>query len=107
MLRPGGSLIVIDNDWRHGEFAQLLADSAWAQAQGTADTTDTWWRQRGARRTEVMSAWCCRDPAELDAILRIEFPAPIVDHWIANHPGRRDLTYGYVLFTVTKLPAVS
>ncbi|HEX3650416.1 MAG TPA: class I SAM-dependent methyltransferase [Pseudonocardiaceae bacterium] len=99
MLRPAGSLVVIDNDWRHGEFAALLTGSAWAAPQGTADTTDAWWQAAGARRTEVLSAWECRDPAELESILRIEFPPDIVDAWLADHPGRRGLTYGYTLFT--------
>ncbi|HEX3649093.1 MAG TPA: GNAT family N-acetyltransferase [Pseudonocardiaceae bacterium] len=98
VLRPGGALVVIDNDWRHGEFADLLRDSAWAQAQGTAGTTDAWWRERAAERTEVMSAWACQDAAELERILRIEFPAGVVDHWLARHPGRAGLSYGYVLF---------
>jgi SAM-dependent methyltransferase len=99
VLRPGGTLVVIDNDWRHGEFAELLTGSAWAAPQGTADTTDAWWRAAGARRTEVESAWRCRDPAELESVLRIEFPPDVVDAWLADHPGRRELTYGYVLFS--------
>ncbi|QQQ80460.1 class I SAM-dependent methyltransferase [Saccharothrix sp. 6-C] len=101
VLRPGGALVVIDNDWRHGEFADLLAASPWASAQGTAETTDAWWRARGASRTEVMSAWRCRDAAELEAVLRIEFPGDVVDAWVRANPGRRELTYGYVLFTTT------
>jgi SAM-dependent methyltransferase len=100
VLRPGGTLVVIDNDWRHGEFAELLCRSSWAAAQGAAGTTDAWWRERGARRTEVMSAWRCADPAQLEAVLRIEFPGDLVDAWVAAHPGRAELTYGYVLFAV-------
>lgn len=100
VLRPGGALVVIDNDWRHGEFAGLLARSAWAVPQGAADSTDAWWRAAGARRTEVPSAWECRDPTELAAVLRMEFPPDVVDAWLADHPGRRGITYGYVLFTV-------
>jgi SAM-dependent methyltransferase len=101
VLRPGGALVVIDNDWRHGEFADLLAASPWASAQGAAETTDAWWRERGATRTEVMSSWRCRDAAELEAVLRIEFPGDVVDAWVHANPGRRELSYGYVLFTVT------
>ncbi|WP_238413164.1 class I SAM-dependent methyltransferase [Saccharothrix deserti] len=101
VLKPGGRLVVIDNDLRHGEFADLLAASPWASAQGAADTTDAWWREREAERTEVMSAWRCRDAAELEAVLRIEFPGDVVDGWVRANPGRRELSYGYVLFTVT------
>jgi SAM-dependent methyltransferase len=102
VLRPGGHLVVIDNDWRHGEFADLLGASDWARAQGTAATTDAWWHAAGARRTEVMSAWRCRDTAELEAVLRIEFPGDVVDGWCADHPERTGLTYGHVLFDITR-----
>ncbi|WP_053718723.1 class I SAM-dependent methyltransferase [Saccharothrix sp. NRRL B-16348] len=101
VLRPGGTLVVIDNDGRRGEFADLLTASPWASAQWTADTTDAWWRERGAERTEVMASWRCRDAAELEAVLRIEFPGDVVDGWVRANPGRRELSYGYVLFTVT------
>lgn len=74
VLKPGGHLVVIDNDWRHGEFGALLSHSTWATAQGTADTTDEWWHHHGARRTEVMSSWRCRDAAELESVPRIESP---------------------------------
>lgn len=101
VLRPGGSLVVIDNDRRAGEFAELLRRSPWADYQGDADTTDRWWQERGARRTAVMSGWTARDAEELTALLRMEFPADIASGWLADHPGRRSISYGYVLFTVT------
>ncbi|GAA3458230.1 hypothetical protein ACFFSW_03245 [Saccharothrix longispora] len=101
VLRPGGRLVVVDNDWREGEFAGLLGASPWSSARGAAETTDAWWQVRGAERTAVMSSWRCRDAAELEAVLRTEFPADVVDAWVAANPGRRGLGYGYVLFTVT------
>jgi SAM-dependent methyltransferase len=100
VLRPGGALVVIDNDWRHGEFAELLQASSWAQAQGNAATTDDWWQRFAAHRVEVMSGWRCADPAELASVLRIEFPGHLVDAWSRDHPGRAELSYGYVLFVV-------
>lgn len=102
VLRPGGALVVIDNDWRHGEFAALLRASYWARTQGSAQPTDDWWAAAGADRTEVMSGWRCAAAAELESVLRIEFPPALVDDWIADHPGRAELTYGYVLFTTGK-----
>jgi SAM-dependent methyltransferase len=98
VLRPGGVLVVIDNDWGAGEFAELLRASAWARAQGGAETTGTWWRDRGARRVDVLSGWSCRDPAELETVLRTEFPGELIDSWVREHPGRAELSYGYSLF---------
>ena len=107
VLRPGGALVVIDNDWRHGEFADLLGASPWAEPQGTAATTDAWWLDRSAGRVEVMSSWRCRDAEELDAVLRIEFPAGLVDAWQAENPGRAEISCGYVLFCVTAQPTTA
>lgn len=102
VLRPGGSLVVIDNDLANGEFAALLRSSPWAAPQGTAEVTNRWWAERDATRTEVMSAWQCETPAELEAILRLEFPADLIDSWVKAHPGRTSISYGYVLFSVIK-----
>ncbi|HEX9066187.1 MAG TPA: class I SAM-dependent methyltransferase [Streptosporangiaceae bacterium] len=99
VLRPGGALVVVDNDHRHGEFAGLLRQAAPA-AQGTADVTDAWWARRGAERTEVVSQWRFGSRADLKAVLRLEFPAPVADAWLAARPRALGLSYGYVLFTV-------
>lgn len=101
VLRPGGSLVVVDNDLRHGEFATLLVRSPWAAAQGTPDTTDAWWRERGAVRTEVASSWRFDRREDLEAVLRLELPPEIAYGWLAEHPDRLGLSYGYALFSVT------
>jgi hypothetical protein len=38
--------------------------------------------------------------SEFEQVLRLEFPAEIADAWLADHPGRLGLSYGYVLFCV-------
>lgn len=100
VLRPGGALVVVDNDLRHGEFAELVTRSVWAAPQGRADTTDAWWAARGAERVEVMSEWRLDTHADLERVLRLEFPAEIADGWLEAHPDRLGLSYGYVLFCV-------
>jgi SAM-dependent methyltransferase len=104
VLKPGGALVVVDNDHRAGEFAELL-QAALLQvtseaAQGRADVTDTWWAERGASRTEVMSRWQFRSREDFEAVLRLEFPGGVADRWLADHPGVTGLSYGYVLFTI-------
>jgi ubiquinone/menaquinone biosynthesis C-methylase UbiE len=101
VLKPGGALVVVDNDQRHGEFAELLGSAA-NRAQGQADATDAWWAERGARRVEVMSRWQFDSRADLAAVLRLEFPAQVADAWLARHPGSFGLTYGYALFAISK-----
>jgi SAM-dependent methyltransferase len=100
VLRPGGRLVVVDNDTRHGEFAQLLVRSPGAAPQGRSETTDAWWAERGALRREVMSEWRFARRADLDAVLHLEFPAEVAGPWLDAHPAAIGLSYGYVLFAV-------
>jgi SAM-dependent methyltransferase len=101
VLTPGGTLVVVDNDQRAGEFAGLLRAAA-NSALGRADVTDAWWAARGAVRTAVMSRWEFGSRSDFEAVLRLEFPAEVAGSWLAGHPGAVGLSYGYVLFAVTK-----
>ncbi len=99
-LRPGGALVVVDNDYQWGEFATLLAASSSAGARKKADATDAWWRERGAIRREVHSGWAFDSRADLDAVLHIEFPAHVAQAWLARHPAATGISYGYVLYAI-------
>jgi Methyltransferase domain len=102
VLRPGGSLIVVDNDYRWGDFAGLLAAAAAVPPPQTARAIDAWWRERGATRHEVRSQWRFASRADLAAVLNIEVPATVARAWLARHPAVTSLSYGHVLFAVTR-----
>lgn len=102
VLRPGGHLVVVDNDYRWGEFAGLLAASATRSPSRTAAEVDTWWRARTARRYEVRTQLRFASRAELSAVLRIEFPAAVAEDWLRRNPVALGLTYGFVLFAVAR-----
>lgn len=97
VLRPGGSLLVIDNDHDAGEFADLLRASPWAAGQGSGDFIARWWAERGAVSEAVMSSWRFDARAEFEAVLRLEFPAEVAGAWLTAHTGRLGLSYGYVV----------
>lgn len=103
VLKPGGTLVVIDNDQVNGEFAELLRASVPAQhSQGTGDYIRNWWAGQGATTREVMSSWSFETTADRDAVLRLEFPAEVADAHIASLPGRTGLDYGYLLHSLSK-----
>jgi SAM-dependent methyltransferase len=101
VLRPGGQLVVVDNDYRWGEFAGLLAASAAIPPAETAASVDAWWRERGAHRHEVRSELRFVSHADLAAVLHIELPEAVAASWLRKHPAATSLSYGYVLFAVT------
>ena len=100
VLRPGGCLVAVDNDYRWGEFARLLAAAAVQPPLRTVATVDAWWRDRGAARHEVRSELRFASHADLAAVLHIEFPAEVATAWLRRHPAATGLSYGYVLFSV-------
>jgi SAM-dependent methyltransferase len=101
VLRPGGRLVVVDNDYRWGEFSRLLAAAASRPPLQTAAMVDAWWRERGAARQEVRSELRFASHADLASVLSIEFPAAVARDWLRSHPAATGLSYGYVLFALT------
>jgi SAM-dependent methyltransferase len=102
VLRPGGTLVVIGNDLRAGEFAELLRAAEGALKPGGGEETDAWWAARGADRTTVRSRWRFAGRADFEAVLRMEFPVKVADPWLAAHPGTLGLSYSYTLFAIDK-----
>jgi SAM-dependent methyltransferase len=102
VLRPGGALVMVDNDFGRGEFAELLAAGPVATGALDPSATARWWSARGAVRVDVMSEWRFRRPADLAAVLRIEFPRRIADEWLRRHPRSTRISYGYSLFAIRK-----
>ena len=94
--------VVVDNDYHWGQFAELLAAASSSRPASRSKTIDDWWRDRGATRHAVRSEWRFDGRADLRAVLRIEFPDPVTDAWLARNPAATSLTYGYVLFAVTR-----
>ena len=50
----------------------------------------------------MRSSWQFGSRADLEAVLRLEFPPELAAVWLAEHPDTLGLTYGYVLFTITR-----
>ena len=101
VLRPGGALVVVDNDYANGEFAEILRVATEGNAQFDPTLTDRWWRALGARRVEVRSQWRFPSRADLVAVLGNEFRDGAAADWLGRNPQRTWLSYGYALFVTS------
>ncbi|MFY9782552.1 MAG: class I SAM-dependent methyltransferase [Acidimicrobiales bacterium] len=101
VLASGGSLVVVDNDHLHGEFAELLAGAATKYTTRNQGTVSTWWRDHGARSVDVLSEWVFSSREDLEAVLSNEFRDGSAEPWLKDHPDRTSLSYGYTIYVVT------
>jgi SAM-dependent methyltransferase len=102
VLRPGGTLVVVGNDLRSGEFAGLLRAATGMLVPAGGDEAEAWWAARGADRTTVRSSWRFSSRADFEAVLRMEFPLKVADPWLAARPRVLGLSYSYTLSAVDK-----
>ena len=102
VLRPGGALVVIDNDQHDGEFAALLEAANASEHQGEGDYINAWWAQKGASTSRVMSSWTFENPQGLVDVVSMEFPNGTAAQWLKEDPERVRLSYGYALHHLRK-----
>ena len=100
VLRPGGVVAAVDNDWGWGEFATILRAATTGNATIDPEETDAWWRSQGAIRTNVRGGWHARSPDELERILRLEFPGDAIDTFLADREPSAQLSYGIAIWTL-------
>jgi ubiquinone/menaquinone biosynthesis C-methylase UbiE len=86
VLRPGGSLFVVDNDWRSGTFAGWLARSDWC-SWADPDRIEAFWGNQGFASVRVESEWRFRRRQDLEAVLELEFPPALAEELRREHQG--------------------
>jgi SAM-dependent methyltransferase len=97
VIRIGGAFFVIDNDWRHGQFAEWLRSAPVAQ-RFDPDAIDEFWSVHGFAAKQIDSSWSFDARADLEAVVRIEFPDAVADRIVATHRGN-SVSYSYRLFS--------
>jgi len=97
VIRPGGAFFVIDNDWRDGQFAEWLRSAPVAQIFDPPDAIDEFWSANDFSAQKIDSSWSFDTRADLEAVVRIEFPAEVADRIVATHRGT-SVSYSYRLF---------
>jgi SAM-dependent methyltransferase len=104
VLVPGGTFIAIDNDHDNGEFADVLRSAGTGFATRSQQGIERWWADHGARQLKVRSQWRFDSHQDLTAVLRNEFRDGAADAWLAEHPDRTHIDYGFCLYVVTRQP---
>jgi ubiquinone/menaquinone biosynthesis C-methylase UbiE len=91
VVRRGGTSFVIDNDPTRSTFG-----SWFRRAHPRLDPVaiERFWSTRGWRRTPIDVAWRFEHPADLEAVVRIEFAPDLADEILAGHDG---LTVDYAI----------
>ena len=78
ILRPGGTAFIIDNNLRHGTFANWLQRVSLYAARDP-DSIDQFWQDQGFTRTEIVSEWRFQQRQDLEAVIHNEFPPPVAE----------------------------
>jgi SAM-dependent methyltransferase len=84
VVRRGGAAFVIDNDATRSTFGSWFR--RWLPAYDP-DAVERFWTRQGFSRTPIDMGWRFTDRADLEAVLRIEFPADLVARFLTEVPG--------------------
>ena len=96
IIRPGGTAFIIDTDWRNGTFASWLRRSPWC-ANMDAEIIETFWAARGFTLSRIASELRFTSRADLEAVVRLEFPPVLAEQLLAEHQGLA-VEYWYCLY---------
>jgi SAM-dependent methyltransferase len=84
VLRRGGVAFVIDNDATRSTFGGWFR--RWLPAYDPG-AVERFWARQGFTRHPLTIRWSFQSRADLAAVLRIEFPAPLAEAFEAEHDG--------------------
>ena len=96
IIRPGGTAFVIDNDLITGTFANWLKRSPMGQHLN-ATAIEDFWAAQGFTLTRIASEWRFESRADLEAVVRIEFPPELANQLLVEHSGTI-VEYHYCLY---------
>jgi ubiquinone/menaquinone biosynthesis C-methylase UbiE len=84
VMRRGGAAFVIDNDATRSTFGSWFR--RWLPSYDP-EAVERFWTRQGFSRTPVDIGWRFRTRADLEAVLRIEFPGPLAEEFLASVDG--------------------
>lgn len=96
IMHPGGTAVIIDNDYERGEFASFLMQRVRPEPLSQAEK-ETFWASFGFQLRKVESEWLFHTREELEAVIRLEFGKKVGDPILENHKGLR-IGYTFCLY---------
>lgn len=96
VIRPGGTAFIIDNDLRTGTFASWVRRVSWF-ADTSSDEIEHFWASHGFTLHRIASEWRFENRADLEAVVRIEFPEELATQILREHQGTT-IRYHYCLY---------
>lgn len=94
VIRPRGTAFIIDNDLRTGDFARWLRLLPWVD---DPSVVEDFWSAHGFTLRRIASEWRFKCRADLEAVVRIEFPSEAAERILRAHEGTR-VEYHYCLY---------
>jgi SAM-dependent methyltransferase len=82
VVRRGGTAFVIDNDGSRSTFGRWFR---WGYPMIDPVVVERFWARHGWTRTPVLTRWSFSSPADLEAVVRIEFDRPTAKKVLAEH----------------------
>lgn len=95
VMKPGGTAFIIDNDLAHGTFASWLQRVSWLNKNATL--IERFWHEHGFSLQRIPSEWRFANRADMETVLRIEFPGLLAEQLLKEHKGTR-IDYHYNLY---------
>ncbi|WP_106848156.1 class I SAM-dependent methyltransferase [Blastococcus sp. Marseille-P5729] len=84
VMRRGGTAFIIDNDLTRSTFGSWCR-RAWSHYR--PGVVERFFSARGWIRESIDMDWRFESRADLERVVRIEFPAEYADAFLAEHPG--------------------
>ncbi|GAB3960659.1 class I SAM-dependent methyltransferase [Actinoallomurus acanthiterrae] len=84
VVRRGGAAFIIDNDATRSTFGTWFR--RWLPSYDP-DTVERFWSRHGFSRTPLDIRWRFDDRADLEAVLKIEFPAELAEEFLGEVEG--------------------
>lgn len=85
VMATGGTALIVDNDKSRSRFGSWFRDGY--PYLPSAAEVERFWGGRGWTRTPVEMGWRFENRADLEAVVRIEFPPQAAERILKHHDG--------------------